>query len=107
MAPSHARRGCGGGAERCCPEHSTSPVLAGQHALRHRCQDPGEPMTFEYLADPGRGPKWTGLLPGAPEAYFLRRGEGEHSKLFTDLFTVLASGDETGGQFGIITSESP
>ncbi|HEX3964566.1 MAG TPA: hypothetical protein VHZ03_49295 [Trebonia sp.] len=64
-------------------------------------------MTFEYLADPGRGPKWTGLLPGAPEAYFLRRGEGEHSRLLADLFTVLASGDETGGQFGIITSESP
>jgi quercetin 2,3-dioxygenase len=64
-------------------------------------------MSFEYLADPGQGPQWKGLLPGAPEAFFLRRGEGEHAKLFTDLFTVLLSGAETEGQFGIITSRSP
>ena len=64
-------------------------------------------MTFEYLTDPERGPQWQGLLPGAPEAFFLRCGEGEHAKLFGDLFTVLVSGTETGGQFGIITSRSP
>jgi quercetin 2,3-dioxygenase len=64
-------------------------------------------MTFEYLADPAHGPRWQGLLPGAPEAFFLGRGEGEHAKLFGDLFTVLLSGDETGGQFGIITGQSP
>jgi quercetin 2,3-dioxygenase len=64
-------------------------------------------MSFEYLVDPAAGPRWKGLLPGRPEPYVLRRGEGEHSVLFTDLFTVLLSGDETGGQFGVVVSESP
>jgi quercetin 2,3-dioxygenase len=64
-------------------------------------------MMFEYLIEPGQGPRWQGLLPGAPEAFFLSRGEGEHAKLFADLFTVLVSGAETGGQFGIVTSQSP
>lgn len=27
-------------------------------------------MTFEYLADPSRGPQRKGLLPGRPEPYF-------------------------------------
>ena len=47
------------------------------------------------------------MLPGKPAPYVLRRGEGEHAMLFTDLFTVLLSGDETEGQFGIITADSP
>jgi quercetin 2,3-dioxygenase len=64
-------------------------------------------MKFEYLIDPANGPRWQGLLPGSPDAFFLSRGEGEHAKLFGDLFTVLLSGDETEGQFGIITSQSP
>jgi quercetin 2,3-dioxygenase len=64
-------------------------------------------MTFEYLKDPAQGPGWQGLLPGGPEAFFLSRGEGEHAKLFGDLFTVLVSGDETGGQFGIVHCECP
>jgi quercetin 2,3-dioxygenase len=64
-------------------------------------------MSFEYLIDPANGPRWKGVLPGKPEPYVLRRGDGEHAMLFTDLFTVLVSGDETQGQFGIITSESP
>jgi quercetin 2,3-dioxygenase len=64
-------------------------------------------MSFEYLVDPAKGPQWKGVLPGKPQPYVLKRGEGEHSMLFTDLFTVLLSGDETDGQFGIITSESP
>jgi quercetin 2,3-dioxygenase len=64
-------------------------------------------MSFEYLADPAAGPNWTGLLPGRPEAYFLGQGEGEHAMLFTDLFTVLLSGDETEGQFGVFTSQAP
>jgi quercetin 2,3-dioxygenase len=64
-------------------------------------------MSFEYLVDPAKGPQWKGVLPGKPEPYVLSRGEGEHAMLFTDLFTVLLSGDETEGQFGIITSESP
>ncbi|GAA5037270.1 quercetin 2,3-dioxygenase [Thermocatellispora tengchongensis] len=64
-------------------------------------------MSLEYLIDPEGGPQWRGILPGAPEAYFLKRGEGEHAMLFTDLFTVLLSGDETEGQFGVFTSEAP
>jgi quercetin 2,3-dioxygenase len=64
-------------------------------------------MSFEYLIDPEKGPQWQNLLPGAPEAYFLKKGEGEHGMLFTDLFTVLLSGEETEGQFGVFTSEAP
>jgi quercetin 2,3-dioxygenase len=64
-------------------------------------------VSFEYLIDPAKGPQWKGLLPGKPAPYVLRRGEGEHAKLFGDLFTVLLSGDETEGQFGIITADSP
>ncbi len=64
-------------------------------------------MSFEYLIDPANGPQWQGQLPGTTEPYVLRRGEGEHAKLFGDLFTVLLSGDETEDQFGIITAECP
>ena len=64
-------------------------------------------MSFEYLIDPANGPQWQGVLPGKPQPYVLRKGEGEHAKLFGDVFTVLLSGDETGNQFGIITSASP
>jgi quercetin 2,3-dioxygenase len=64
-------------------------------------------MSFEYLIDPAAGPRWQGALPGRPVPYVLRRGEGEHAMLFTDLFTVLLSGAETEGQFGVVVSESP
>jgi quercetin 2,3-dioxygenase len=64
-------------------------------------------MSFEYLIDPDKGPRWKGVLPGSPEAFFLKRGEGEHALLFTDVFTVLLSGDETEGQFGVFTSHAP
>ena len=64
-------------------------------------------MSFEYLIDPANGPQWKGQLPGKPVPYVLRRGEGEHAMLFGDLFTVLLSGDETDGQFGVITSDCP
>jgi quercetin 2,3-dioxygenase len=64
-------------------------------------------MSFEYLIDPAKGPQWQGVLPGKPQPYVLRKGEGEHAVLFGDLFTVLLSGDETEGQFGIITADSP
>jgi quercetin 2,3-dioxygenase len=64
-------------------------------------------MSFEYLSDPAGGPGWRGLLPGRPEAYFLDRGEGEHAQLFADLFTVLLSGDETEGQFGVFSCQAP
>ena len=63
-------------------------------------------MSFEYLADPAR-PAWIGALPGKPEPFFLSRGEGEHAKLFADTFTVLLSGDETEGQFGVFTANCP
>ena len=66
-----------------------------------------DPVSFEYLIDPAAGPRWKGVLPGKPQPYVLRRGEGEHSMLFGDLFTVLLSGDETEGQFGIIVSDCP
>jgi quercetin 2,3-dioxygenase len=64
-------------------------------------------MSFEYLKDPAAGPRWQGLLPGEPAPFFLRAGEGEHAKLFGDWFTVLVSGNETGGQFGMIHATCP
>lgn len=64
-------------------------------------------MTFQYLSDPSGTPAWAGTLPGSPQPYFLERGEGEHAQLFTDLFTLLVSGDETDGQFGVFTSRCP
>jgi quercetin dioxygenase-like cupin family protein len=64
-------------------------------------------MSFEHLIDPARGPRWRGALPGRPVPYVLRRGEGEHAMLFADLFTVLLSGDETQGQFGVVVCEAP
>lgn len=64
-------------------------------------------MSFEYLIDPAKGPQWRGALPGKPVPFVLRRGEGEHAVLFADLFTVLLSGDETQGQFGIVVCEAP
>lgn len=64
-------------------------------------------MSFEYLADSAGRPAWAGLLPGAPQPYFLAKDQGEHAKLFTDTFTVLVSGEETDGQFGVFTSVCP
>jgi quercetin 2,3-dioxygenase len=40
-------------------------------------------------------------LPGRPEPYVLREGQGERSLVLDSLATVVVSGDETGGQFGI------
>lgn len=64
-------------------------------------------MTAEYLARADGRPAWEGVLPGRPYPYFLERGQGEHAKLFLDTFTVLLSGDETGGEFGVFTSNCP
>lgn len=64
-------------------------------------------MSFEYLARPDGTPAWEGVLPGRPHPFFLRAGEGEHAKLFADTFSVLLSGDETQGQFGVFTSTCP
>jgi quercetin 2,3-dioxygenase len=50
---------------------------------------------------------WRGVLPGAPEPYFLGAGEGETSVVFGELFTVLLSADETQGQFGVFVNEGP
>jgi quercetin 2,3-dioxygenase len=72
---------------------------------RRRRQE--RPVSFEYLIDPEKGPQWKGVLPGKPQPYVLRKGEGEHAMLFTDLFTVLLSGDETENQYGIIVADSP
>ena len=63
-------------------------------------------MSFEYLADPSR-PAWADLLPGKPETFFLKKGEGEHAKLFMDTFSVLLSGNETEGQFGMFVATCP
>jgi quercetin 2,3-dioxygenase len=46
-------------------------------------------------------------LPGAPVPYFLDAGDGERAHLFDSLVTVLLSGDETDGQFGVFTFEAP
>ncbi|NIZ91773.1 quercetin 2,3-dioxygenase [Kineococcus rubinsiae] len=64
-------------------------------------------MSFSHLADPGGTPAWQGVLPGRPEPFFLEAGQGEHGLLFNDLFTLLLSGDETQGQFGVFTSRCP
>ncbi|NMO88508.1 quercetin 2,3-dioxygenase [Actinomycetospora sp. TBRC 11914] len=58
-------------------------------------------MTAEF-ATPGPSP-----LPGTPLPYVLEAGEGERAHLFDQLFTVLLSGDETDGQFGVFTMEAP
>ncbi|WP_416966716.1 quercetin 2,3-dioxygenase [Streptomyces sp. 4F14] len=49
---------------------------------------------------------WT-RLPGRPRPYLLRSGEGEHSHMVDMLATVLVSGDETDGQFGLQLVEGP
>jgi quercetin 2,3-dioxygenase len=64
-------------------------------------------MSFRYVADPSGRPAWAGLLPGAPQPFVLSKTEGEHARLFADTFTVLLSGDETEGQFGIFTAQCP
>ncbi|MCM0621431.1 quercetin 2,3-dioxygenase [Nocardioides bruguierae] len=64
-------------------------------------------MSFEYLSDASGRPAWDGVLPGKPAPFFLEAGEGEHAKLFGDHFTVMLSGDETDGQFGMFLATCP
>lgn len=59
-------------------------------------------MTMEFARGRRDSP-----LPGRPEPYFLREGDGERAVLIDSLFTVLLSADETGGQFGVFTMEAP
>lgn len=59
-------------------------------------------MTAEFLPPTSRD-----ALPGRPAPFFLAAGEGERAHLFDQLFTVLLSGDETEGQFGVFTMEAP
>ncbi len=61
-------------------------------------------MTAEFVT-PSDSAHFT--LPGKPVPYFLEAGDGERSHLFDQLFTVLLSGDETDGQFGVFTMEAP
>jgi quercetin 2,3-dioxygenase len=61
-------------------------------------------MTAEFVTPSGSAHF---ALPGKPVPYFLEAGEGERSHLFDQLFTVLLSGDETDGQFGVFTMEAP
>lgn len=55
---------------------------------------------------PGAHPA-TGVLPGTPAPFYLAQGEGEKSIVFDQLFTLLLTGDETEGQFGVFTVEAP
>lgn len=48
-----------------------------------------------------------GVLPGHPAPFYLGKGEGEKSVVFDQLFTILLSGDETEGQYGVFTVEAP
>jgi quercetin 2,3-dioxygenase len=50
---------------------------------------------------------FAGILPGKPAPFWLERGEGEKSVVFDTLFTIMLSGDETDGQFGVFTCEGP
>jgi quercetin 2,3-dioxygenase len=59
-------------------------------------------VTAEFLPPTSRD-----VLPGRPAPFFLAAGEGERAHLFDQLFTVLLSGDETEGQFGVFTMEAP
>jgi quercetin 2,3-dioxygenase len=61
-------------------------------------------MTAEFVT-PGETPR--DGLPGRPAPFVLAAGEGERAHLFDQLFTVLLSGDETQGQFGVFTMEAP
>ena len=46
-------------------------------------------------------------LPGRPVPFFLAAGNGDRAHLFDSLVTVLLSGQETDGQFGVFTLEGP
>lgn len=51
--------------------------------------------------------QFDGILPGHPTPFYLANGEGEKSIVFDQLFTILLSGDETEGQYGVFTVDAP
>ncbi len=61
-------------------------------------------MSLDETTKPGPHPH-AGILPGAPNPFFLDKGEGEKSVVFDTLFTVLLTGDETEGQYDVFTTE--
>lgn len=71
-----------------------------RRVTRYRSVNKMVAMTAQYVPQGG-------ALPGRPVPYFLDAGEGERAHLFDSLFTVLLSGDETDGQFGVFTMEAP
>ena len=50
---------------------------------------------------------FAGILPGSPKPFYLANGEGEKSVVFDQLFTIMLSGDETDGQYGVFAVEAP
>jgi quercetin 2,3-dioxygenase len=48
-----------------------------------------------------------GILPGMPAPFYLEPGEGEKSVVFDTLFTIMLTGDETNGQYGVFTTDGP
>jgi quercetin 2,3-dioxygenase len=64
-------------------------------------------MTIESPAADSSTDPFAGILPGSPKPFFLDRGEGEKSDVFDTLFTIMLTGDETQGQFGVFTCEGP
>lgn len=59
-----------------------------------------------FPADDSDKVAFTGILPAAPKPYVLGNGEGEKSLVFDQLFTILASGDETEDQYGVWTMKA-
>lgn len=64
-------------------------------------------MSIDTPTDGGLAPVHEGILPGTPQPFYLENGEGEKSIVFDQLFTILLSGEETDGQYGVFTAEAP
>lgn len=64
-------------------------------------------MTSIQPAQSGSTTPFDGILPGHPAPFYLENGQGEKSIVFDQLFTILLSGDETDGQYGVFTVDAP
>ena len=64
-------------------------------------------MTSATSGSDSQYPQFAGVLPGSPQPFFLGNGEGEKSLVFDQLFTILLTGDETEGQYGVFTVDAP